>query len=53
VVSVVRKNLMKFDMEKSEWYYQPKIYINRQDADSTYNELKGSDWTSTRKPKRN
>jgi hypothetical protein len=27
-------------MEKDEWYYQPKIYVDRQDADSTYNELK-------------
>ncbi|MGD2084555.1 MAG: hypothetical protein PVH61_00075 [Candidatus Aminicenantes bacterium] len=35
-----RKTLTKFDMEKDEWYYQPKIYINRQDADSTYSELK-------------
>jgi hypothetical protein len=32
--------LTQFDMEKDEWYYQPDIYINRQDADPTYNELK-------------
>jgi hypothetical protein len=37
---VARKTLTKFDMEKDEWYYQPKIYIDRQDADSTYRELK-------------
>lgn len=35
-----RKGLSDFDKEKDEWYYQPKIYVNRQDADSTYSELK-------------
>jgi hypothetical protein len=35
-----RKRLSQFDMEKDEWYYQPKIYVNRQDVDSTYSELK-------------
>lgn len=39
-LAVVRKNLMKFNMEKDQWYYQPKIYVNRKDADSTYSELK-------------
>ena len=37
---MARKTLTKFDMEKDEWYYQPKIYIDRQDTDSIYNELK-------------
>lgn len=31
---------MKFDMEKDEWYYQPKIYIDRKDTNSLYYELK-------------
>lgn len=35
-----RKGLSDFDKEKDEWYYQPKIYVDRQDTDSTYNELK-------------
>jgi hypothetical protein len=34
------KRLSEFDMEKDEWYYQPKIYINRKDANSLYYELK-------------
>lgn len=35
-----RKGLSDFDKEKDEWYYQPKIYVDRQDADTTYRELK-------------
>lgn len=31
---------MKFDSEKDEWYYQPKIYINRKDPNSLYYDLK-------------
>ncbi len=34
-----RKGLSDFDKEKDVWYYQPKIYVNRQDADSTYTGL--------------
>jgi hypothetical protein len=40
VIPVGRKGLSDFDKEKDEWYYQPKVYVNRQDADSTYTELK-------------
>lgn len=40
MISVGRKNLTQFDAEKDEWYYQPKIYVNRRDSDSLYNELK-------------
>ncbi len=35
-----RKNLTQFNAEKDEWYYQDKIYLNKQDSDSLYNELK-------------
>ncbi len=31
---------MKFNMEKDQWYYQPQIYVNRKDTDTTYSELK-------------
>lgn len=34
------KKLEQFDKEKDVWYYQPKIYINRKDSESFYNELK-------------
>jgi hypothetical protein len=34
------KKLEQFDSEKDKWYYQPKIYVNRKDSDSLYNELK-------------
>ena len=35
----VKKGLSDFDKEKDEWYYQPKIYINRKDSNSLYYEL--------------
>ncbi len=30
---------LNFDTEKSEWYYQPKIYVNREDSGSLYDDL--------------
>jgi hypothetical protein len=36
----VKRRLSDFDMEKDEWYYQEKVYINPKSADSLYNELK-------------
>jgi hypothetical protein len=32
------KKLTKFEVEKDEWYYQPKIYINPKGADPLYSE---------------
>lgn len=36
----MKKGLSDFDKEKDEWYYQPKIYVNRKDSNSLYYELK-------------
>ena len=32
------KKLTQFDVEKDEWYYQPKIYINPKSTDPLYSE---------------
>jgi len=34
----MKKKLASFDIEKDEWYYQPKIYINPKSAESLYDE---------------
>ena len=34
------KKLTLFDLEKDEWYYQPKIYINPKSSNSIYYEFK-------------
>jgi hypothetical protein len=34
----MKKKLGSFDTEKSEWYYQPKIYINPKSAEPLYSE---------------
>lgn len=34
------KRLSEFDIEKDEWYYQEKVYINPKSSDPLYNELK-------------
>ncbi len=36
----MKRRLSDFDKEKDEWYYQPKIYINRKDSNSLYYDLK-------------
>jgi hypothetical protein len=40
VLSLGRKSLTQFNVDKDEWYYQPKVYINRQDSESLYTDLK-------------
>jgi hypothetical protein len=40
VIFLGRKSLTEFDMEKDVRYYQDKIYINRQDSNTLYDELK-------------
>lgn len=35
----MKKKLTQFDMEKDQWYYQPKIYINTKSTDSLYSEM--------------
>lgn len=34
----MKKKLIQFDSEKDEWYYQPKIYINRKSGEPLYSE---------------
>lgn len=34
------KKLSQFDVEKDDWYYQKKLYINTRSSDSLYDELK-------------
>jgi len=34
----MNKKLTLFDVEKDEWYYQPKIYINHRSEDDLYSE---------------
>ncbi len=40
VIFVGRKGLTQFDSEKDEWYYQSKIYLDRVDNPSLYDDLK-------------
>jgi len=34
------KKLSQFDVEKDDWYYQKKLYVNTRSSDSLYEELK-------------
>lgn len=34
------KKLSQFDVEKDDWYYQKKLYVNTRSSDSLYDELK-------------